>query len=370
MEKLTILILTSDPNSGSTKKLHEAIVKRGHDVSIHEPTDFYLLVSESSGNDRVYLKSKEERLFAKSFDRVIVRIAGSMYGRNVLFHLSENLNKFCTSKVNGISICSDKFLTSQVLSKNRIKTIKSILSTRARQQNFGFLMGLLGSKFPAVLKILSGSQGTGITLLESEEAAGTAFESISHFGGPVILQRFINTKNEQDKSSDIRAFIVDGEVVVAMKRYSKAKQFRANYSISAEGEKIELTDEQKEIALNAAAACKSLGICGVDLIQDQDGENYVVECNSNPGLKIQEVTGVNVVDKIIDFVERGKLSKVTMDRYDKVRASALIVDSQIAHQKRRAESDLADSNIHSYSDVERRIRERNNKKLWGIKPTS
>jgi len=119
------------------------------------------------------------------------------------------------------------------------------------------------------------------------------------------LHKIRTPKTTALDKSDIRVFIVDNEVIVAMKRFSSGKDFRANYTISKKAEKVELTDDQKEMALRAAKAVKCSGICGVDLITHyKTGIDYVIEQNSNPGIKIQDVTGVNVVAKIVDFVER------------------------------------------------------------------
>lgn len=323
MKKLNYLLLTSAPNSRSSKRFVERLEKRKHKVTVIHPDDFYLFLSESKGHDQIYLKSSETRLFSKDFDRVIVRIGGSLYGRSVVRHLSMNMGKFCSTLVSGIERCSDKFRTAQLLSHHRIKVMKQVLTKEVSETNTGFLVDKIGG-LPLVFKLLSGSQGIGVGLIDSEASAGTILESISHLQKTVILQRFVETKDNSDRASDIRVFIVDGEVVAAMKRYSKEKQFRSNFSISSMGEKYEPTEEQKELALDAAAVCKSLGVCGVDIMEDRDGVNYIVEVNSNPGLKIEEVTGINIVDKIIDFTERGKLSKESYQRYEKFDINAKV----------------------------------------------
>ena len=324
MKKLKYLLLTSSaPNSRSSRRFVERLDKRGHTVKVIHPDDFYLFLSESKGHDKIYLKSEETRVYAKEYDRVIVRVGGSSYGRYVVRHLRINIGIFVTTTDEGIELCFDKFKNAQYLSANRIKVIAQILAKEIKEENSNYLINLLKG-LPVIMKILSGSQGLGVFLLESILSAGTTMEGISHFSKIVLLQRFIETKDDSERASDIRIFIVDGVVVASMKRYSKPKQYRSNYTISAMGEKYDPTDEQKELALDAAAVSKSLGVCGVDIMEDQDGINYVVEVNSNPGLKIEEVTGVNVVDKIIDFSERGKLSKGAIERYEKFDINAKV----------------------------------------------
>ncbi|WP_346754134.1 hypothetical protein [Splendidivirga corallicola] len=71
------------------------------------------------------------------------------------------------------------------------------------------------------------------------------------------------------------------------------------------------------------------GVCGVDLIQDKEGVNYIVECNSNPGFKIEQLTGVNVAEKIIEFAERGKLSEAAIERENKFNITPTVLNENI-----------------------------------------
>ncbi|PSR06586.1 MAG: 30S ribosomal protein S6--L-glutamate ligase, partial [Bacteroidetes bacterium] len=69
------------------------------------------------------------------------------------------------------------------------------------------------------------------------------------------------------------------------------------------GEKVKLSSIEKKTAV---AATKSLGlnIAGVDMLRSERGP-LVLEVNSSPGFEgVENVTGVDVAGKIIEFIEK------------------------------------------------------------------
>ena len=115
----------------------------------------------------------------------------------------------------------------------------------------------------------------------------------------VIVQEFI----KESKGADIRAFVVDGKVVGAMKRQGKEGEFRSNLHRGGSSRIIELTDEERETAIRAAETV-GLGIAGVDLLQSARGP-LVLEVNSSPGLQgIETTTETNIAGIIIQYLEK------------------------------------------------------------------
>ncbi|TAF89022.1 MAG: 30S ribosomal protein S6--L-glutamate ligase, partial [Flavobacteriia bacterium] len=99
------------------------------------------------------------------------------------------------------------------------------------------------------------------------------------------------------------AFVVDGEVVGAMKRQGLPGEFRSNLHRGGSSEVIELTTEEKYTAILAAKAV-GLGIAGVDLLQSERGP-LVLEVNSSPGLEgIEKTTQTDIAGKIIAYIEK------------------------------------------------------------------
>src|SRR5690606_28330384 len=116
-----------------------------------------------------------------------------------------------------------------------------------------------------------------------------------------LLQEYI----EEAKGEDIRAIVVDGVVVAAMKRKCKSGDFRSNLHRGGTSEMIILSSQEEKIALKAAKAM-GLGFCGVDILKSKNGP-LVLEINSTPGLEgIEKTSGKNVSKSVIGYIERNK----------------------------------------------------------------
>ncbi len=241
---------------------------------------------------------------AKTFDAIIPRIggAGFEHGCVIVNQLSENMGIFSTSRERGLKICSNKYLTAQVLSKAKIRNPKQIIAHQP--SDYKELIDLVGG-LPCVAKLQRGSLGVGVMLLETELAASTSLRSFQTLGADVILQQYIESGNPK---SDIRVIVIGPETknvkTFAYKRYALDSDFRSNYSLSGLGEKVTLTKEEKQMAIDAALAV-GLGVSGIDIIrQESDNLSFVIESNGSPGLKgIESITGENVAGAIIDYVK-------------------------------------------------------------------
>lgn len=291
---MNILILTTNINGGATKDLKKKAEEKGHTVRLAEPKDLYCYVSDLNGNDTLY--DKDERITALSFDVVIPRLSGNGTdtGITCLRHIAENMSKPSTNNVGGIMIARDKFWTCQVLSKAKIKLPKTIFA--GSPQNPQFLIDKVGG-LPCVVKTIQGSQGYGVSILETKLSANTTLQTMYSNDLHIHLQQFLEANNK-----DIRAFVVDGVVVAAMERTANKGDFRANLSQGGSGKKIDLTPEENQTAIDSAQAL-GLGVAGVDIMRLTNGTFKVIEVNSNPGFGIAEVTGVNVALKIIEYAE-------------------------------------------------------------------
>lgn len=297
---MNILILTTNPDGISTKYLIDACKKRKHTPIIYKPSDLYINCSDANGHDKIY--SKETRLLKKDIDAMIPRTGGSgEYGATIVRHLNQNMGIYTTATAKGILNASDKMVTTQLLSKARLQVPKTTYIQQP--SDFDFLVNTVGG-LPVVCKLQRGSQGQGVFILETKLAGSTTLSSFAALKTNLILQEFIETAEDDAQKSDIRAFVVGGEVVAAMKRMSVKGGFRSNYSISKEAFKVELTEDEKEMAVKAANEL-GLPVAGVDLARNvTNDKTYIIEVNSNPSLKgITKVTGVDVAGKIIEHIE-------------------------------------------------------------------
>ncbi|MDD2399896.1 MAG: hypothetical protein PHR75_04750 [Sulfurovum sp.] len=108
---------------------------------------------------------------------------------------------------------------------------------------------------------------------------------------------------EEAGGADIRAIVIDGEVVGAMKRQGAEGDFRSNLHQGGSATLYKLSRKEKATAI-AAAKAMGLGVCGVDMIPSKRGP-LVMEINSSPGLEgIEKATGIDIAGKIMDYIQK------------------------------------------------------------------
>jgi ribosomal protein S6--L-glutamate ligase len=157
---------------------------------------------------------------------------------------------------------------------------------------------------PVIIKLLEGTQGLGVVLAENKKAAQSVIEAFHGVHARIIIQEFV----KEAKGADIRAFIVDGEVVGAMRRQAKDGEFRSNLHRGGVAEVIKLSRTEKHAAITAAKKV-GLSIAGVDMLPSKRGP-LIIEVNSSPGLEgIEAATKVDIAGKIVRFVEKHAAKK-------------------------------------------------------------
>ncbi|MBI1837469.1 MAG: 30S ribosomal protein S6--L-glutamate ligase [Flavobacteriia bacterium] len=288
---MKIAILSRNPNLYSTQRLVEAARNRGHEANVIDHLKCNIEI-EHTGPSLYYGDN-----YLEGYDAVIPRIGASVtfYGTAVVRQF-EMMNVFSAVGSRGIIHSRDKLRCLQVLSREGLGLPKTVFTNYSR--NVEHVVESAGGA-PVVLKLLEGTQGLGVVLAENQNAAQSVLEAFNGLKARVIVQEFIR----EAKGADVRAFVVDGEVVGAMKRQGKPGEFRSNLHRGGSSRIIELTEEEKDTAIRAAATV-GLGIAGVDLLQSERGP-LVLEVNSSPGLEgIEKTTGTDIADKIIQYIER------------------------------------------------------------------
>ncbi|QHV99296.1 ATP-grasp domain-containing protein [Spirosoma endbachense] len=300
---MKLLILSTGTPS---KHLIKAITDAGHTYEVHDPRNLYLFISEQvNGYDRIFNGSPDlespTRLFAASFDAIISRIGADLpLCVSILRHLNENLKVYSLQTAIGLLVAHDKLWTSQVLSASNIRTPLTVFAVRSN--HVAFAIDKAGG-LPVVAKQLTGSQGAGVSILETPLAANTTMESFYKANIPVKLQRFVNAHNSSSGNpTDIRAIVVGNEVVSAMERTASQGDFRANLSKGSNGRTISLSSEETAMCIKAAKAV-GLEFAGVDLIREKLSQTYVTEVNGNPGTGIIDITGYNHFIDLVKYIE-------------------------------------------------------------------
>jgi ribosomal protein S6--L-glutamate ligase len=284
-------ILSANPKLYSTQRIKEAGEKRGHEMLIVNHTKCDLLIQ--GNNPQVYYKGQE----LQGVDAIIPRIGASVtfYGAAVIRQF-EMMKVFTATSSQSLVRSRDKLRSLQILSGAGLGLPVTAFTNYSKDVTR--VIEKVGGA-PCVLKLLEGTQGIGVVLAETKSAAKSVLEAFNGLQARVIVQQFI----KEAGGSDIRAFVVDGVVVGAMKRQGKEGEFRSNLHQGGTAKLIELSDEEENAALMAAKAL-GLGIAGVDMLQSDNGP-LIMEVNSSPGLEgIEGATGKDIAKAIIRYIER------------------------------------------------------------------
>ncbi len=288
---MNIKILSRNSNLYSTQRLIEAAKKRNHHVEVIDPLKCDLVIEKRKPT--IFYKGK----MISDTDAVIPRIGASVtfYGTAVVRQF-EMMGVFTTTESQALVRSRDKLRSLQVLSRARLGLPKTVFTNYSK--DVSEVIKHVGGA-PLIIKLLEGTQGLGVVLAETNNAAESVIEAFNGLQARVIVQEFI----KEAGGADIRALIVDGHVVGAMKRQGKEGEFRSNLHRGGSASVIELSDDE-EIAAIKAAKAMGLGVAGVDMLQSSRGP-LILEVNSSPGLEgIENATEKDIAKTIIRYIER------------------------------------------------------------------
>jgi ribosomal protein S6--L-glutamate ligase len=292
---MKIAILSRGPKLYSTRRLVEAAEQRGHEVVVLDHLKCVLVIEK--GNPNIFYGGKE----VMGIDAIIPRIGTSVtfYGAAVVRQF-EQMKVFSSVESQALVRSRDKLRSLQLLAKAGLGMPKTAFASIPK--NIDNVLEQVGGA-PVVIKLLEGTQGIGVILAETHKSAKSVIESFLALKANILVQEFI----KEAGGADIRAFIVDGKVVGAMKRQGLPGEFRSNLHRGGSANVIELSKEERETAIKAAKKL-GLAIAGVDMLQSARGP-LVMEVNSSPGLEgIEGATGIDIAGKIIEFIERNEFN--------------------------------------------------------------
>lgn len=288
---MRVYILSRNKELYSTRRLVEAAEAKGWEVRVID----YLKCTIEIMKGELIIHYLGQVLPAP--DAIIPRIGASrtFYGTAMVRHF-EMMDVFSTSGNLAIARSRDKLRSLQVLSKNDVDMPKTVFASN--KSSAKDVIALSGGA-PLVLKILEGTQGVGVVLVDSEKAAKSVLDAFYGMDVNLLVQEFI----AEAGGADIRVLVVGGEVVGAMKRQGPEGDFRSNLHQGGSATAHKLTRKEKTTAL-AAAKAMGLGVCGVDMIESARGP-LVMEVNSSPGLEgIEKSTGIDIAGKVMEYIEK------------------------------------------------------------------
>ncbi|MEX0770344.1 MAG: 30S ribosomal protein S6--L-glutamate ligase [Balneolaceae bacterium] len=296
-KSLRIAVLSRNKNLYSTRRLVETIESAGHEAVVLDHLKCDIII-EKDHPTMYYFGEKIENI-----DAVIPRIGASVtfYGAAVVRQFE--MMQIPTSVESQALVRSrDKLRSLQIFARAGVGMPKTVFTNYSKEVKK--LIDSVGGA-PLIVKLLEGTQGHGVVLAPTRKAAESIIEAFHSMRARIIVQEFI----EEAKGADIRAFVVDGKVVGAMKRQGKEGEFRSNLHQGGKGELIKLTKQERKLALTSARAM-GLSVAGVDMVQSDRGP-LVLEVNSSPGLEgIEKATQKDLAREIFNFVlkkvEEGK----------------------------------------------------------------
>ena len=290
---MNIVILSRNTNLYSTNRLVEEGEKRGHIVEVIDPLKCDIVIEKQKPT--IFYKDR----YLDYVDAIIPRIGASVtfFGCAVVRQF-EMMNVFTSVTSDAIIRSRDKLRSFQRLSKAGIGMPKTVFTNYSR--DIEKVLAHVGGA-PVIIKLLEGTQGLGVVLAETKNAAESVLEAFNGLQARALVQEYIG----EAKGADLRAFVVDGHVVGAMKRQGKEGEFRSNLHRGGTAKVIKLSENEIKVAMNAARALK-LPVCGVDMLQSNRGP-LLLEVNSTPGLEgIEGATGKNIAKSIITYIERNR----------------------------------------------------------------
>lgn len=288
---MKIAMMARNPNLYSHQRLKEAAESRGHEMHIVNTLRCYMNIA--SRRPEIYYNGEK----LEGFDAVIPRIGASVtfYGLAVLRQF-EMMGVFPVNESVAIGRSRDKLRSMQLLARDGIGLP---VTTFAHDPKVADEVVRLAGGTPVVIKLLEGTQGLGVVLADTDRSAKSVIEAFRATNTNILVQEFI----KEAGGTDIRAIVVGGKVIAAMKRSGAEGEFRSNLHRGGSAEIIKLSPEERSTAVRAAKSM-GLAVCGVDMLRANHGP-VVMEVNSSPGLEgVEKATGLDIAGKVIEFIEK------------------------------------------------------------------
>lgn len=288
---MKIALLSRNANLYSSRRLIEAAKLRGHEIQVINPLRCYMNIA--SNRPSIHYKGRK----LEGFDAVIPRIGASItfYGTAVVRQF-EMMGVFPANESVAISRSRDKLRSMQLLARKGVGL--PITGFGHSPDDIQDLIKVVGGA-PLIIKLLEGTQGIGVVLAETQNAAESVIEAFRDLDAYFLVQEFI----KEAQGADIRCFVIGDKVVASIKRQGKEGEFRSNIHRGGNPTLIRITPEERAVAVRAAHIM-GLNVAGVDILRSNHGP-VVMEVNSSPGLNgVETATGKDIASMVIEFIEK------------------------------------------------------------------
>ena len=279
-------------SSTGGRMLAKAIKGAGHTPVMYYSNDC-LLYFGNDGTSRIFYKGKE----IKGCDILITRV-GVSAGLDIELSTVKQFELMgfpVLNKYMPVARAKNKLRSMQILAKAKIPVPSTVVV-----RHFDYLDQAIKQVggYPVIVKSVFGSFGKGVAIIESRRSLYSALDVLWRFGETNIL--LIQEYVMEADNSDFRAFVIGDKVVAAMKRTAKSGDFRSNVHQGGNMESVDLTVEEKKIAIKATKLM-GLDYAGVDIMRSSKGP-IVIEVNANPGFAgINTVAPVDVPGALVEY---------------------------------------------------------------------
>jgi ribosomal protein S6--L-glutamate ligase len=288
---MDIALLTRGPGLYSSQRLYRACLARGHQARLLDYTRCSLVLGET--RPQIYYLDRPLEIPQGIIPRIGATLTSE--GAALIRHF-EGMKVATTTPSRALVQARDKLHSLQILARRGVAVPVTVFAEPAA--DLRLVAGQVGG-FPCIVKPLESTHGIGIRLIHSLDELKQVLQGVFSLGQPVLVQEFI----EEAKGEDVRVFVVDGEVVGAMKRVAKSGDFRSNLHQGGVAYNVRLTELGEALAI-AASQVLGLGVAGVDILESKRGP-LVLEINASPGLEgIEKVTGQDIAGRIVEYLEK------------------------------------------------------------------
>ncbi len=279
----------------SSAQVREALSKRGIPYVCFTFPKLVARLAYKPYFKSVDVVSQGEIHLIEDLDALIIRPIGRGSLEELVFRMDmlyklQRTGLYVLNPPEAIEHCVDKYDILSVLEDAGVPVPRTLATENVNDALKAFKE--LGGD--VVVKPIFGSRGQGATRIVDVDIADTVFKAITFHHGVIYLQEFVAHGH-----SDIRAFVVGGRVIAAMRRV--AEGWKTNYSRGAKPAPTTLTGGFEDLAVKAAKAVGAK-VAGVDILEGPNGPR-ICDVNSQPGWKgLQMVTKVNIAEEIVNFV--------------------------------------------------------------------
>ncbi len=289
---LKIGILASNPKLYSNQRLIEAATEHGHQAIFLNMRHCYIKMDATEPE----IHYRGGRLL-NDMDAIITRIRPSMtfYGC-ALARQFESMGIYTTNTSTAITQSRDKLFSLQLLIQKGLNIPTTGFANSPIDTSD--LIDMVGGA-PLIVKLLEGTQGSGVVLAETRKAAESVINAFKALHANLLVQEFV----KEADGKDLRCFVIDNKVVATIQREAAPGEFRANLHLGGTASVVRISKEERKLALDAA---KTLGlkVAGVDIIRSSKGP-LLLEVNSSPGLEgIETATGKDIAGMVITSIEK------------------------------------------------------------------